>query len=85
MTYMLFLSLLPTFGTAILGMLYFLVAFKLFLSFTVDYENDFGISNLGIVPSTIISALWFPLLVLLVGGILVFFIGAKIAMFKAGV
>ena len=81
MTYMLFLSLLPTFGTAILGMVYFLVAFKLFLSFTVDYENEFGISN----PSTLISALWFPLLVLLVGGILVIFIGAKIAMFKAGV
>ena len=84
MFYMTFISLLPTFSIALLGMIYILVGFKLFLSFSSTYENEFGVSNLPIVQSLVLSGLWFPLLVLLAIVIVMLVVGAKIAYVKFG-
>jgi len=84
MFYMTFISLLPTFSIAIFGMIYILVAFKLFLSFSSTYENEFGVSNLPIGQSLVLSSLWFPLTVLVVAAIVLVIIGAKVAYVKYG-
>lgn len=85
MSYMTFISLLPTFTAALLGMIYLLIGFRLFLSLSYGHQDDFGIRNLGTLRSAALSSLWLPIIVLLITGIIIYLIGSKLIFLKTGI